>query len=367
MIISLKLINYRNIPSAEIELSPHLNIIFGENGVGKSNLLESAYICGFGRSFRGKSQQLVKFDSDFARVDARNPQHECIQLVFIPDGERNILFNNKKMPKISQLLGKFPITYVGPHQVMAVAGSPVERRELLDSHISQFDREYLGNLRNYIRCVHQRNAALRGVSQNDVAGGMILIDSWDEKIALNGASIIRARMKFIAELAPICSEIFSAISGNDDKNIELQYKCSVAENPSIENLEQYYLEQLKLRRNQDFKLFQTTIGPHRDDIKIKLDGLPARNFASWGQVRMIALALYLSSARIVSERIGRTPTILLDDALAELDPKRAQTVLKIAPEIGQIMVATPHPSHIINENNLKIFKFNEPGKIIESK
>ncbi len=367
MIVALKLINYRNIQSAEIELSPHLNIIFGENGVGKSNLLESAYICAFGRSFRGKNQQYVRFDSDFARVDAKNPQGESIQIIFLPDGERNIIFNNKKLPRVSELLGKFPMTYIGPHQVMVVAGSPSERRELLDSHISQFDNEYLENLRNYFRSIHQRNAALRGVAQNDIAGGMILLDSLDEKIAYHGTQIIRMRMKFISELAPICSDIFSAISNDDSRKIKLEYKCSVAENPSIEDLEQYFLNRLKSHRNQDLKFFQTTIGPHRDDIDIELDSLPARKFASWGQVRMIALAIYLGSARIVSERIGRTPTILLDDALAELDPNRAQTVLKIAPEIGQIIVATPHPSHIIDSDDLKIFEFARPGEIIESK
>ncbi|RKZ32940.1 hypothetical protein DRQ33_04990, partial [bacterium] len=252
---------------------------------------------------------------------------------------------------------------IGPDEVQVIAGSPDNRRNIMDFHISQFDPDYVDNLSNYLRSIRQRNAALKGVARETVAGGMILIDSWDEKIANHGAKIIQKRIKFLQNIAPISADIYSAISGNENSQITLRYNCSIAENPMVDNLEEIFLKKLRLHRKRDIDTFQTTFGPHRDDIDIELDGLPARKFASWGQVRMIALSIFFSVAQMISEHIGRIPTILMDDALAELDPVRAKSVLEIAPQFGQIMVATPHPAHLIDNDSFRQLKFTAPGKI----
>jgi len=363
MIIELSLTNFRNFDKAQLQLSPGLNIILGDNGMGKSNLLEAAYLCGFGRSFRGKGHTYVRFGEEFCRIDGKNMQNDVVQVIYLSGGTRNILFNGKKLMRISELLGRFPGTYVGPQEVQIVSGAPSQRRKLLDEHICQFDPIYTQELYNYNRSVQQRNASLRQVARNEIAGGMILIETIDEKVAEHGANVIRGRLKFIEELTPIASEIFSTLTGENTGELNLEYISAIADNPAVDNLAQIFMEKLAGHRSRDRKFFQTTVGPHRDDLNICIGELAAKYFASWGQARMISLGLYLGAAKLLSERVGRVPTLLLDDALAELDPNRAGTALELLPVIGQTIVATPHPSHLDDIENCKKFVFSEPGKL----
>lgn len=365
MLTILSLENYRNFESAELQFSPGLNIIIGDNGTGKSNLLEAVHLCGFGRSFRGHGQTFLRFGAPFSRIYARNEDRNEIEIIF-PDGaERKISFNGKPLPRIAELLGKFPMTYIGPGEVMLVAGSPSVRRKLIDSHLCQFAPEYTDWLYQYRHSVRQRNASLRAVANEDIAGGTVLIDAWDEKVAELGEKIIAKRIGFIKNLSPLASDMFSAIAGDEAKKLSVEYECTVAENPAVADIREIFLQKLLAHRNYDFKFFQTTIGPHRDDIKISLDNLPAKLFASWGQVRMISLALYLGALQILSEHSSATPTLLLDDALAELDPKRSRTAMEIFPKICQTLVATPHPDQVKDVTNAKIFQFTAPGVVRE--
>ncbi len=367
MLKTLSLYNYRNFSSIELEFSSGLNLILGENGAGKTSLLEAAYLCGFGRSFKGHKQTFLKMGEDFGKILGIGEQRNEVQFLFIPDGERKIMFNSKRILKISELLGKFPITYIGPGEVMAVAGSPSVRRMLIDSHLCQFDAEYTSLLYHYHRSVRQRNASLRAIANQEAAGGTVLIDAWDEKVAKTGAEIISHRLKFIENLAPIASEIFRTIAGEQVGELSIKYRCTIAENPEIDDLEALFFAKLAGQRNYSMKTFDTKIGPHRDDMDIFLDNLPAKQFASWGQVRMISLALYLGAAKILSEHTQPLPTLLLDDALAELDPNHANAALKFVPNIGQTIVATPHPAQIKNIENAKIFEFSQPGIVVERK
>ncbi len=364
MILQVELKNYRNIAHFRGELSGKLNVVYGPNGSGKSNFLEALYVCGFGRSFRGARQQIVKFDEEFARVSAKNPEKDFLEAVFLANGVKNFFLNGKKLSRLRDLLGKFPVVYVGPDEVNIVAGSPRKRRNFLDFTISQYDPEYVAELANYVNSVAQRNSALRGVAEKSVAGGMILIETIDEKVARHGAVVLEKRLKFLSAVVPVAADIFSAISGIDGAKLEVEYVASIGSaEPDRTRLERHFFDHLVRRRKTDLKTFTTPIGPHRDDIEIFLNGLPAKQFASWGQVRMISLALHLASARILEEKIARTPTVLFDDALAELDPQRSKAVLSVAPQFGQIVVATPHPEHLIE--GAKVFAFERPGELVE--
>ena len=366
MIAEIFIKNFRNLSRAELSFSSSLNLIFGENGSGKTSLLEAIYLCGFGRSFKGSNQIFTKIGEDFAKIFGKNEERNEIEIIFTKDGEKKIVFNGKRIIKISGLLGHFPMTYIGPGEVMAVAGSPSVRRTLIDSHICQFDSEFTSTLLAYKHSVRQRNAALRGVANNEIAGGTVLIDAWDEKVANLGAKVIEYRIDFLKKLSPLASNIFNAIAGNGAGELFLKYRCTVAKNPQIDDLEGLFFARLREMRDYHLQRFETTIGPHRDDVEIFLKNFPAKQFASWGQVRMISLALYLGAAKILSEHTQPVPTIMLDDALAELDPKRARAALEIVPEIGQTIVATPHPEQIKNFAEAKVFTFVEPGNIIEN-
>ena len=365
MLKDINIENFRNFNNAELHFAPNLNIILGQNGVGKSNLLEAAYLCGLGKTFRGHNQVLVRIDQQFAKIAADSEDRNEVEIVLLPGGERNITFNDKKVPRISQLLGKFPMTYIGPEEVMLVAGAPSLRRAILDTHLCQFDTEYVSHLSHYQRSIRQRNAALRGVASHTMAGGMVLIDSWDEKVAKSGSAVTATRIDFLQKLSPIATEIFSAIAGEGIFALNMKYRSTALENPDVSDFENKFYEKLAQRRKLDLIRFDTSIGPHRDDIEIHLGNFDARHFASWGQIRMISLAMYLASVKILSEHTQHTPTILLDDALAELDPVRSRAALDFFPQIGQALVATPHPEQVRDITGAKHFIFSAPGVVLE--
>ncbi len=367
MIKFLTLENFRNINDTELSFAPTLNIIFGENAFGKSNILEAIFLCGFGRSFRGYGQPLIRFDKEFAHIVGTDENRNVVEIFLRLDGNRNVLFNNKRLIRITELLGKFPTTYIGPQEVMVVAGSPSVRRALLDTHLCQLDVEYAENLLAYERAMRQRNASLRGISEGTMAGGVVLIDAWDEKISAYGTILLKKRVDFIRKLSVMAMEIFSAICGEDAYRLSIKYKSTIADNLEIDDLAALFMEKLAKIRKIDLLKFETTIGPHRDDVEIMLGNFAARLFASWGQVRIISLALYLGAARVLAEQTAKVPALLLDDALAELDPRRAKMALDIIPNIGQAFVATPHPEQIKNVDSGKIFTFLSPGNIVENK
>ncbi len=363
MLQSLSLENFRNFGYAQLEFSSGVNVIFGPNGVGKTNLLEAAYVCGFGNSFRGRRQQFVRMGEEFARVVGTGEDRTKVEVVFTAHGEKRVVLNGKRLPRLSELLGKFPISYVGPHQILVVAGMPQTRRFFVDSHRCQYDPEYTRSLYEYRRSLRQRNAALRGISSGTVAGGMVLLEAWDDKLISAGVEVIRGRIDFLRRLEPIAQDIFAAISDGALPTLRLVYKSTVTDDPEGQELAQEFRRKLAERRKYELEHLETTVGPHRDDVEILLGELPARSFASWGQMRMISLALYLSAARLLGERTGRVPTLLLDDAFAELDPKAAKAAMKILPQIGQAIVATPHPEQVEVAEGAKKFILRSAGEI----
>ena len=365
MLANLKLKNFRNYEYAEISLSPTLNIITAPNGYGKTNLLEAIYLCGFGKSFRGTNQRFVNFDAEFARIEASAPERTKITIVIQADGTKKITLNEKGINKLSELLGYFPITYIGPGEIAVVSGPPSIRRKMMDAHICQFDPIYTETLISYHKILKRRNAALKGIAEQTIAGGMILLDTLEDQLANYGARIIAERMKFLDAISPLAADFFSTIHGEKAPEIKFIYQSTIQIPQDITKLTTALKTALESMRRRDLALFSTTIGPHRDDFTIVIDGLPARRFASWGQSRMISLAIYFSAAKLTGDKSRKIPTVLLDDALAELDPERARNALEIAPTVAQVVAVTPHEMPEVNAAKTKKFRMPEPGKIEE--
>jgi len=357
--------DFRNFQTIKVEFSPTVNIIYGENGSGKSNLLEALYLCSFGKSFRGSKQPFVRFDCEFARIKTRNPDRESVEIIIRQNGRKQILLNTKRIPQYTKLLGHFPTTYIGPNEIMLVSGSPSVRRSMLDSHLCQFDPEYVQALIDYNNTVKRRNASLKGIAEKTLVGGMVLIETLDEQIAKLGCIINRGRLKFLKEIEINVKDYFENIFGPNAPELGLEYESTVCNDPMSEDYKKYFIKKLKYSRKKDLILTQTTIGPHRDDLKITLNDLPARTYASWGQARMISLAVYLAATKLTGDKARRIPTVLLDDALAELDNERAIRAIDIVPSVGQVTVVTPHHNISTTYSNTKRFKFLEKGVIQE--
>ncbi len=366
MIDHIEISNFRNLESRRLKFNSKLNIIFGENGFGKSNLLEAIYFCGFGKSFRSGTQQFVRFGEEYALIIGSNEDKDILKVAFSSDNAKNIIFNNKKIARTSQLLGKFPTTFVGPEEIEVASGAPAIRRKLLDEHLCQTDFNYTNALSAYNKNLAQRNGIMRISQYTRNPERELLIDSIDEICASDGSFIILRRMEYISRIKSTAQEIFNIISCENAGELDIKYVSTVLDEPSINKITNTFCDKLKQRRTNDIKLAQTTVGPHRDELEIYLNGNAARKFASRGQLRMISLALYLSAACDLSQNLGRVPTILLDDALAELDPSKAAAALELVPTLGQTIVATPHPHHVeFSTIALKKFIFSHAGVISE--
>lgn len=366
MIDHIEISNFRNLESRRLKFDGKLNIIFGENGFGKSNLLESIYFCGFGKSFRTGTQQFVRFDAEHALIIGTNDDKDVLKVAFSSENAKNIILNNKKIARTSQLLGTFPTTFIGPEEIEVASGAPAIRRKLLDEHLCQTDFHYTNMLSSYKKNLEQRNGIMRISQYTRSPERELLIDSIDEICARDGSFITLRRMEYVSRIRNTAQELFNRISGDSAGLLDIKYISTVCDEPKLSVIVSAFCERLKKNRTGDIKLAQTTIGPHRDELEIYLNGNAARKFASRGQLRMISLALYLSAACDLSQNLGRVPTILLDDALAELDPSKAAAALELVPTLGQTIVATPHPHHVeFSTIALKKFIFAQSGVVTE--
>lgn len=295
-----------------------MNVICGENAQGKTNLLEALWLFTGAKSFRsGNENSFIRFGeetgvikSDFVSCGVNN----TVKMVF---GEKRVaFFNEKAQNNPSKLAGRFNAVYFTPDDIGIVKDGPDKRRRFLDLNIGQIYPQYIDILRDYLRSVKQRNEIIKNLRYDATAS--IMLDSFEESIALIGEKITEYRKKYITALNESLPTIYSGISGGREK-ISLDYTDKSGGVPLI--------ERLKTARKEDGVTGTTSAGPHRDDLDIKINGINARAFGSQGQKRSVALALKLSSAEVIKAKTGEHPVCLLDDVMSELDEIRQNYVL----------------------------------------
>jgi DNA replication and repair protein RecF len=344
-IVSLALKNFRNFERLELELPTEGLVIVGENGQGKTNLLESAYYLSLLRSVRGaRDAEVIRFGADAFFIDA----HVCV-----PDAhELSIAFerasrrkrvrrNGAIVDRLSDALGAVPAVMFSPVDVDLVAGAPGARRRFFDIMLAVSSRGYLRSLQQYRGALERRNAAIRDASRRNSAK---TIEVWEEPLATNGAALIRARRIWVKQVEERFAER-CAFVGERGK-VELRYETSV--NANAESVELALIEALAVRRESDLRLGLTQVGPHRDDLVMLLDRHELRTFGSAGQQRTAAIALRTLEAETLREARAASPVFLLDDPFAELDARRAERVLALLSEIGlgQTLLAVPKDTDI---------------------
>ena len=335
----LALTDHRNLAHAVLDPDPHLTVLCGPNGQGKTNLLEAIWLLTGGKSFRGsKDAELIRRGCDFSVIEGAFETQDIEKEIRLTVGSktsqrpgRTGRLNGADMGRAAALAGNFQAVVFEPDLLGLVKGGPEGRRRFLDSALCQVYRPYLVALRRYMRLTAQKNALLK--SYDITPNGAILLDTYEEQLAEYGALIIQHRCKFLEQAAPIAAQNYRDISHGAEV-LEVRYQmCTDA--PTAEAL----AAKMHAMRTAELRAGFCLTGPHREDLEILLDGQPARVFGSQGQQRSCVLALKLAEATVVGELFGEHPVLLLDDVLSELDDER-QTYLLTRMGEHQTIVTT---------------------------
>ena len=334
---SLKLKNFRNYDILNLDFDDSTNIFYGNNAQGKTNILESVYLCGTTKSHRGtKDRDMILFGQDEAHIEAFIEKRGIIYQIDIhlkKNSPKGIAINKMPIKKASELFGIVNIVFFSPEDLNIIKNGPSERRRFIDLELSQLDKVYLSNLSNYNRIINQRNHLLKDiVRQEHTEKGLLdTLDIWDIQLAEYGEKLIETRNKFINQVNEIISDIHCRLTGNTEK-IEVSYEPDTGEMSLLDSLKKY--------RERDMRMKSTTCGPHRDDICFVTNGIDIRKFGSQGQQRTAALSLKLSEIELVKMSVKDTPVLLLDDVLSELDKYRQNYLLESIHDIQTLITCT---------------------------
>ena len=323
LIEELKLKNFRNYSELTLHPHPGVNLFFGRNGSGKTNLLEAIHYCSLGRSHRiSNDANAVKNGEAFAlsSVSIRNSlgQRE-IAVRFHPDEaqKKSILMDGKKIAKFSDMMGCLRCVIFSPEDLGLIKEGPSLRRRYLDMMISQINRGYFIALQQYRTCMDQRNALIRNLRANSYTNTSML-SAFEETMAAPAAVIIRERRRIVSLLSDTARETYQRVSDTDEL-FRLSYHTSVKEETGIEEV---LCRLFRENRDDDIRMGFTSVGPHRDDLILTLNKNQMKQFASQGQIRTAALSMKLSQMQILRDQSGEEPVLLLDDVMSELDRKR---------------------------------------------
>ena len=357
---SLKLKNYRNYNELDVNFSDLLNVFVGKNAQGKTNLLESIYYCCIGKSFKSvKDKDIVNWNKEegFIKLLAEKKYRDIqVEIKFSKDKKKVIEINDIPIKRIGELIGELNIVFFSPNELKLVKESPEERRKFMDIDISQINKRYFYQLSRYEKILSNRNKLLKNSSNIDIVKDTI--DIWDRALIQSAKKIAFEREKFVKAIMPYTQKAQSYISGGKE-NVELKYISGCGVNLD-ENFEKNLDRLLKKNLEKDFKLGYTTLGVHRDDIDIFLNGVEVKSFGSQGQQRTVALSLKLAELENMYNEIGEYPILMLDDVFSELDSDRQEKLLKFVSRT-QTFISTTDCKKIDG----KIFEISE-GKIIKN-
>ncbi len=346
--------NFRNYEQQEIELNPHINIFYGDNAQGKTNILEAIFINGFGKSFRtSKEKEMIKFGEEFleTKIFYQKSDREGNIKIRIAD-KKLIEINGVKIKKLSELIGKLNLVIFTPDDIQILKNGPDKRRRFLDMMIGQLRPKYVYILNLYLKTLEQRNNYLRQIREDNKSENMLEI--WDEKLAEYAENICKYRSEFIQKLNNEIKKIHPKVTENNEK-LEIKYitECNDREE---------YVKLLKQRRKLDIIKGYTTKGIHRDDFKCFINEKEIEVYGSQGQHRTAILSLKLAELYVIYKEIGEYPILLLDDFMSELDEKRRKSFLSYIKDT-QVIITCTDKMELDKLNEYKLFNVKK-GKIV---
>ncbi|MBR2715808.1 MAG: DNA replication/repair protein RecF [Ruminococcus sp.] len=361
MIINkLKFENFRNLSNGEINPCEKVNVIYGDNAQGKTNLLEAIWLFCGGHSFRGaKENELISFDDSFFKLSMDFHSYERDQNAEISffQNKKRIKINGVEKSSSSYLTEIFSCVVFSPENMTLVKRGPSMRRKFLDGALSQQRIKYASCLSKYNQIINQRNALLKDIFKHKELKDTLPI--WDDSLCVTAAIILKERMEYIKNLKIYAQKFHEDIS-NSKEILDIEYisNCNITEDDSIDEIKEKLSNAYKKSRNEDYHTGYTNIGPHRDDMDIKINGISAKTFGSQGQQRSAVLSLKLAQAQMLYEKNSEKPVILLDDVLSELDTKRQDFLLNKV-DSYQVFVTCCEESNKEQLKSGKIFYIND--------
>lgn len=323
--------SFRNIDSEIIEFSDGINVIYGENAQGKTNILEGIYLFARGKSFRAfKDKELIKFDKNiaYAKMEFQVKDDKTTLGVEIPKNQVKKFYRNKvKVNKTAEIIGEFRAVLFCPSHLGIIKDAPATRRKFIDVAISQLRPVYLKMMTRYNQVLEERNAILKMMPE-ERAQNLELIDIYSEELASLCADIADIRNEYIKKLDYWVKIFFDEMTKGQESP-KITYEANVNENDfeNRESLKNRYLNLLKNNKEREFKYGATLFGIHKDDLKIEINGKDSRLYSSQGQQRSLALAMKMAEGEISREQKGEYPVFLFDDVLSELDDNRKSYIL----------------------------------------
>lgn len=330
---SLEVGNFRNYDFAKIEFHDKTNILYGDNAQGKTNLLESIFVCGTTKSHKGsKDRELIRLGEEEAHIrmhlTKKNMAHR-IDMHLKKSRGKGIAIDGIPIKRSSELLGLLNVIFFSPEDLRIIKNGPSERRKFINMELCQLDGLYLHDLGEYNKALMQRNKLLKQIyfqpSLKDT------LEIWDMNLIEYGSKIVQRRAAFVEEISEIVTKVNEKLTGNRE-HIKMFYEPDTTINE--------FEEKLVKSREKDLKMCSTSVGPHRDDLCFMNDDIDIRKYGSQGQQRTCALSLKLAEIELVKKTIGDSPILLLDDVLSELDRGRQNYLLDSIHDIQTIITCT---------------------------
>jgi DNA replication and repair protein RecF len=348
-ILSLHLEHFRRHTTLSLPLDAGINILYGRNGVGKTNILEAAYFACLTKSFIGASDsECLQFGATHFEIKAEMQSdlgvRSSVRVYFSNEEGKHIFINRSELERFSKIVGEYPCIALSPYDLALVQGAPQERRRFLDNTISQTNRAYLENLLTYKRALTQRNKLLSEIKQyaHPKAEQLATLEVWTEQFVQLATSIIYQRMKFVKEFSSYLKAAYRKFASFSEEP-SLCYDTEideVVENPTKDEIAAGLHLKLKHLQGEEFKRGQTLLGPHRDDLEFLIDGKSLKHYASQGQHKTFVICLKLAQHAYVGEQLNEVPIFLLDDVFSELDRERANDLIEILKPLGQSLITT---------------------------
>jgi len=363
----ISLINYKNIQTATLELSPKINCFIGQNGVGKTNVLDAIYYLSFCHSANNPiDSQVIRHGEEFFMIEGKytddnsnSDEDLLITCGFKPGTKKHFKKNKKEYKRLSEHIGLIPVVMVSPSDTLLIDGGSEERRRLMDMVISQYDHSYIEALNRYNKALQQRNTILKAEEEPNID----VISLWEEQMAIAGEHIYQKRDAFVKEMIPIFQRFYETISGNREQ-VVLNYVSHCQRGP--------LLEVIQRDRFKDRAVGYSLHGIHRDDLEIALGGHQMKREGSQGQHKTFVIALKLAQFDFLKRTNTKTtPLLLLDDIFDKLDAQRVEQIVSLVAgnEFGQIFVTDTNRDHLdqilsASSHDYKIF-YVEEGNVQE--
>ena len=351
----ISLLNFRNYKTLDIELSSGINVLWGHNAQGKTNVLEAVYMCGIGRSHRTHNvKELINIGSEAARVKVNYENaaanNDEINVLLQKDGKKSIHINGVMIKKIGELFGSLMTVMFSPEDLWLVKSGPQSRRKFMDMELCQLSPVYYYDLKQYYKALNQRNNLLKTIKSNK--GNREMLFMWDEQLLSHGLKIMKKRDEFIQKIDILSEEVYGKITGikGTAEKLSIKYKSNVTE----EN----FAKKLESSIERDIILGSSAVGIHKDDIGLYVNGNDLKVYGSQGQQRTAAVALKLSEVEIIKEIKNTAPVFLLDDVLSELDENRQKWLFTCVKDL-QAVITCAERHKVISKVADRVFRVSD--------